>query len=674
MSARRQVLLSLILFCSLLASSIVSLAAPSRASAQSGATPASGDTASLFTASGITSHVLGSSNAATLAVAKPHLLFERITLGQNAKLPARTTVSPEVLFVESGAVSIEDSFGFATETGEGQTLTFNPDVTYELTNTGSQDAVVYRLSISGTSEAAAASPVAGAAAATPVSGRAETIILIDREVQDLPTGDSTLFIADATFAPGAKSGEYSHTGPFGIFVQSGTLSVLSPSGVTGQLKENAGVVLPTNAPFIASNTSDSDASVLLVGVAVANAPVVDEVTAVPTPTIEPTATTAPTQTPVPTPTIAPTNTPIPTPTTAPTSTPKPSPTSEPSPTPAPTAMPVTKEGTILQLSQTWLGNGAQMTLTLEGDSCCTFALIYKNTSDQRVDFDLPPNGVVRMYDDSRNNWDWSSADPNMSGTRIILNPGETSSWRLRFSYPNGINSNSYSANVFIVFDTFGVITDAKWGFTFSARRILTLPPNAVDPTTGVTPDKNQTASTASNDAPSAATIGNTVDIQAMMPTVNEIPDGLSKLSSSSRSLAEVTSKYPDPMDALAQFTAWGWQANAICNFGPIPASAWEEGKLNGVYVSIHQFDSADHASAALDYSLTAQSTGTSLEEISTQNFGDYTRALYGLLDYGNEVTFLVQKGNLFVRVSAASVGGDPTPKAAAILQTILAKA
>lgn len=277
MSYRRHTVVSLALLCSLLLSSMLTLVSLPGASAQSGATPEAGDSASLLTGSGITSRVLGSSNAATLAINSPHLILERITFGQNVKLPARTTLSPEVLYVESGAVSIEDSFGFATETGAGQTLTFNPDVTYELTNSGSQDAVVYRLSISGTSSSSA-SPVAGAAAATPVSGMMETVILIDREVQDLPTGDSTLFIADATFSPGAKSGKYAHSGPLGIYVQSGTLSVLSPSGVTGQLKENAGVVLPTNAPFVASNASDSDASVLLVGVAGTDTPILAEVT------------------------------------------------------------------------------------------------------------------------------------------------------------------------------------------------------------------------------------------------------------------------------------------------------------------------------------------------------------------------------------------------------------
>lgn len=300
-------------------------------------------------------------------------------------------------------------------------------------------------------------------------------------------------------------------------------------------------------------------------------------------------------------------------------------------------------------------------------------LVYQNTSDQRMDF-VVPSGVVRVYDDLRANWEPTGGDfQNLINSRVILDPGERVEYTLKFGAPVYPGCD-YTANVFIVIDGFGPVDKSEWGATFNKCKIMTLPPNAVDPTSGVTPDKNQTASNASQGTPSAATSRKTVDIQAMLPTVSDIPDGLSELGRSSRSLNDAIAKYPDPADALAQFTAWGWQANAICNFGPVPISAWEEGKLNGVYVSIHEFDSSDHAAAALDYSLIAQATGTPLQEIATQNYGDYTRALYGLLDYGNEITFLVQKGNLFVRVSAASVGADPTPKAVAILQTILAKA
>lgn len=89
MSYRRHTVVSLALLCSLLLSSMLTLVSLPGASAQSGATPEAGDSASLLTGSGITSRVLGSSNAATLAITKPHLVFERITFGQNVKLPAR---------------------------------------------------------------------------------------------------------------------------------------------------------------------------------------------------------------------------------------------------------------------------------------------------------------------------------------------------------------------------------------------------------------------------------------------------------------------------------------------------------------------------------------------------------------------------------------------------------
>ena len=89
MSYRRHTVVSLTFLCSLILSSMLTLISLPGASAQSGATPESGDAASLFTAPGITSRVLGNSNAATLAIVKPHLLFERITFGQNVKLPAR---------------------------------------------------------------------------------------------------------------------------------------------------------------------------------------------------------------------------------------------------------------------------------------------------------------------------------------------------------------------------------------------------------------------------------------------------------------------------------------------------------------------------------------------------------------------------------------------------------
>lgn len=78
--------------------------------------------------------------------------------------------------------------------------------------------------------------------------------------------------------------------------------------------------------------------------------------------------------------------------------------------------------------------------------------------------------------------------------------------------------------------------------------------------------------------------------------------------------------------------------------------------------------------AALDYSLVEHDEDSRLEEIEAISFDDYSRALYGRLDYGNELTLFVQEGNLLIRVSAASPEGDPTSTATSVMESILSKA
>ena len=97
------------------------------------------------------------------------------------------------------------------------------------------------------------------------------------------------------------------------------------------------------------------------------------------------------------------------------------------------------------------------------------------------------------------------------------------------------------------------------------------------------------------------------------------------------------------------------------------------GDVDGIYVSIHAFSSPENAIAALDFSLVEQQTGTDLYEVAVEPIGDYSRALYGPMPYGMEITLLVQKANLLIRVSASSPDGDPTNVGIATTQAIIAK-
>jgi lysophospholipase L1-like esterase len=164
-----------------------------------------------------------------------------------------------------------------------------------------------------------------------------------------------------------------------------------------------------------------------------------------------------------------------------------------------------------------------------------------------------------------------------------------------------------------------------------------------------------------------------VDLMSILPSVADVPSGLVETGRRTRTLPEVAANYTNAAEATRRFTEWRWQGNAVASFALPSGQQAQSGQVNGVYVSIHQFGGADEARAAVDFSLTEQAAGTALWEASSQPLGEYTRVLYGPMDYGNETTLLTQQGDLLIRVSAAMLDGDPTADAVAVSQAILRK-
>jgi hypothetical protein len=153
-----------------------------------------------------------------------------------------------------------------------------------------------------------------------------------------------------------------------------------------------------------------------------------------------------------------------------------------------------------------------------------------------------------------------------------------------------------------------------------------------------------------------------------------VPEQLVFIGDKNRSLAEVAANYEDPAGITAMFTGWGWQGNVTRAYQMPDGVYPEQTEINGVYVSIHAFGSQEDAVAALDYSLADQAGSTGASEVASPGLGDYSRALFGQQSYGNEITLLVQRHNLLIRVSAAELEGDPTSVAVTIMQGILARA
>jgi hypothetical protein len=99
----------------------------------------------------------------------------------------------------------------------------------------------------------------------------------------------------------------------------------------------------------------------------------------------------------------------------------------------------------------------------------------------------------------------------------------------------------------------------------------------------------------------------------------------------------------------------------------------EQTQINGVYVSIHAFGCPEDAAAALDYSMMDQAASTGAYEVSVTPLGDYSRAPLGQKSYGSEITLLVQRSNLLIRLSTAQLEGDASRFAVGVRQGILGR-
>ncbi|MBA2247085.1 MAG: hypothetical protein H0W23_03070 [Chloroflexia bacterium] len=156
-----------------------------------------------------------------------------------------------------------------------------------------------------------------------------------------------------------------------------------------------------------------------------------------------------------------------------------------------------------------------------------------------------------------------------------------------------------------------------------------------------------------------------------LPTEAQVPPDLAMTEDRARTLDEVTANFADPAAARQQFVEWGWQRNLIRAFHTPEDAPVAPELIDGIYVSVHEFGTPEFAAEALDYSFGVQAADGSLAEIPIDPLGETSRALYGTLSYGNEVTIYVQQGNLLIRLSASAPEGDPRAQAIDLMETML---
>ncbi len=175
-------------------------------------------------------------------------VLDRLVLPNGVELPQQTPGNPELVFVEQGAVTYEDRFGFTIRAGAGEPLFLQGGLPYRLRNSASGPTTLNRLGLSpnaGDEPTAenASDTGSGEALASPVPTVRER--LINRPMPDqYPGFDATMFLARMTLLPNGGTSVQVHDGPLGLYVERGALSVMTPSGTPGHLAKGEDAVLP----------------------------------------------------------------------------------------------------------------------------------------------------------------------------------------------------------------------------------------------------------------------------------------------------------------------------------------------------------------------------------------------------------------------------------------------
>jgi hypothetical protein len=188
------------------------------------------------------------------------LRLEEVSVAPRQRAEMTLTRGPELLYVVSGEFIAEDSIGFRAVLATGRQVLFNGGFGYSLINESDQPASFLRLAVwslqSGTN-AATPSP----SPSTPSSGNA--LILSQSHLNEVPTSPAELFLGRMSWEPQADSGLYWHDGTFGMILESGELTVHSPSGLAVPLVRGSAQMLSAGVPHHDDNLGRDAATVLV---------------------------------------------------------------------------------------------------------------------------------------------------------------------------------------------------------------------------------------------------------------------------------------------------------------------------------------------------------------------------------------------------------------------------
>jgi hypothetical protein len=179
-----------------------------------------------------------------------HLTLERVTIQPDTVFGPFTSMSPTLIAAETGAFLTEDERGFMAHV-RAPFQTVLPSAS-TVTWTVSDVTTFFRLSLAD----APTSPAEGV----------EVHAIASLKVDELPAGAAQLFLATAAVGTDAGSVRIDHLGPVGLSVQTGSMDLLSPSGLEGTLETGSSMFFPNSMALDILGTNGADATALIFGV------------------------------------------------------------------------------------------------------------------------------------------------------------------------------------------------------------------------------------------------------------------------------------------------------------------------------------------------------------------------------------------------------------------------
>ena len=138
---------------------------------------------------------------------------------------------------------------------------------------------------------------------------------------------------------------------------------------------------------------------------------------------------------------------------------------------------------------------------------------------------------------------------------------------------------------------------------------------------------------------------------------SDLPACLQLVEDERLDYATLITRFPGTPDAAEQLEQFGWTDGVHRQYAcdPLPETG-----LNWLDLSVHRFQNAEGASAAVPYFAHARTVGTQLEPMPVEGGGaDSTAAITGPSENGYEFTLYHSVGPLLFRVSAVAANRAP---------------